>query len=154
MGYCVLVVGWDRGTYKETEGKDADQADLLAPAEVEAGHGREREHKDDDVGDDVTRRVGIPEGEVGDAGAGRLGKPKLVDGRAGEDDDKELRDGPQGHKDKGGDDEVAHVAPPKDAVVLEEEGELGCCQGAVVEHDRDVELLVRRLAGRRLEKKP
>lgn len=114
-------------TYEETEAEDADQAELLALAEVQTAQGREREDENNNVSDDVAGCVVVPEGDVGDAFARHLVVPELVDGRAREDDDEQLRDRPECDKDESGNDDPFHVPGPQDAVVLEEEGEFGCC---------------------------
>ena len=77
-------------TYEEAETEDSDETELLPPAEVETAECREWQQEDDDVGDDVPSRVDVPEWEVGDTGAGRVGEPELMDWRASKDDDKEL----------------------------------------------------------------
>lgn len=129
------------GTYEETEAEHADQGVLLTPAEVQLSQRREREDKNDDVGDDVAGGVDVPEGQVRDASSGQLGQPELGDGRAVEGGDEQLRDGPQADKDRGVRDDAAHLACPQDAVVLQEEGGLDERQRGVVQHDGDVESL-------------
>jgi hypothetical protein len=113
------------GTYKEAETEDTNEAELLSPAEVEATERRERQDENDDVGDNVSCRVDVPERKIGDTRAWRFGQPELVDGRACKDDDEELGDGPEGDKNKRDLDGNPHLACPQDAVVLEEEGEFG-----------------------------
>jgi hypothetical protein len=114
------------GTYKETQAKDANQAKLGTPAEIQAAQHGERKNKDDDVGDDVPCGVVVPERYVGDTGARRLREPELVDRCAGEDNDQQLRYRPQGDKDEGSDDDLPHLACSQDTVVLKEEGEFSC----------------------------
>jgi hypothetical protein len=121
---CITLV--DNGPYKETQAEDANQAKLGTPAEIQAAQHGQRKNEDDDVGDDVPRGVVVPERYVGDACAGRLGEPELLDRRAGEDDDQQLRYRPQSDKDEGSNDDLPHLACSQDTVVLKEEGEFGC----------------------------
>jgi hypothetical protein len=77
-------------TYKETQAENANQGELLAFPQVQASQGRERQNEDNDVGDDVPRRVVIPEWKVGNTRPWGLWEPEFVDGCASEDDDEEL----------------------------------------------------------------
>jgi len=80
------------GTYEETEREDTNQTKFLPFAQVEAGERWQWQKEDDDIGNDVASRVDIPERQVRDAGPREIRIPELFDGRAGEDDDKKLRD--------------------------------------------------------------
>ena len=126
---------------QETQAKNAKQQQFLVLAEVELPDGRQRQHEDGDIGDDVAGRVDIPLRDVGDAG--RVGRrvPEAADGRADEDADQQLRQRPAADDDDGDDVDDAHVLHGQDAVILEQKGHLHGEQRCAVEDDGEVEIL-------------
>lgn len=119
------IVSWK--TYKETEAKDSDEAYLLSPSQVQAAQCGQRQHEDGDIRDDVPGRINIPERQIRNTGSWSIRKPELVDRRAGEDDDQELRYGPRSDEDEGDDDDMPHPARSHDPMVLEQESKFNCC---------------------------
>ena len=128
-------------TYKKSETKDTEQHDLLRLTQLQTANYRQGQHKDQDIGDDVTGRIRIPKLDQLDTGSGGLGLPELVHGYASEDYNEQLRNRPQKNKYRGGDDVVLHSLGSQYAVVLEQERHLDGGQGAVVEHDGNPECL-------------
>lgn len=132
------------GDGEETERENAEQDQALSAGQVEVLDDGEGEQEDGNVGGNVAGGVDVELGVVGDA-LGLDGRvPEALDGAAHEKADEELRQTPGGDDDDGADVDLAHVLDGHDAVVLEQQGELGGKQARAVKHDADPEALFRR----------
>ena len=131
---------------QEAQAKDTHENEPVLLGEVERPKGRERQSKDDDVGEDISARVNVPLRDVGDAFGGHRLVPEAVDGVAGEDANEHLRQGPAADEHDARDIDYAHALHGQDAVVLEEKGHLDEEQRPAVHDDGHVKALRRRVS--------
>lgn len=110
---------------QESQGESNGNSQLLRNPQLQAPDLRQRQEQDDQITDDRTRRVGDPRADLIDTVTRQGGVPQLLHGDADEDEQK-------GDADDPGDDEAADNVGPfseigkvEDAVIHEEDGQLG-----------------------------
>lgn len=101
----------------------------------------QRQHKHNNVGDDISCRVDVPLGVVRDAFAINALVPECRDRGTDEDLDKDLRDAPCADYDHRRNKDLLHLLDCQDSVVLKEESHLDTGQCCIVEYDGDVKCL-------------
>lgn len=124
---------------QETETKCNGQAHFLGRPQLQFPDLRHRQEQDDQVGGDSGGRVGDPRGDLVDAVAGQLRVPEFLDRDA--DEDEEEGDGDDPADDEGSDavGPALEVGEVEDAVVHEEDADLGPDEVEDVEDLRDDE---------------
>ena len=133
---------WSHGNSQNPHPKNANQAVLLPLRQTQAIEDRDREHDDDEVGDDVHGRVAEPVGHLVQAAAFDCLVPEKGNGPAHE-DGAEKGPGAVDADDGAGDEDGAPGGVRReDAQVLEEHGDFGDGGAEVVDWDGDVEGLV------------
>jgi hypothetical protein len=126
---------------EQAEQEDANQADLLVPADVELEQQRDGQDGHDDVRDDGDGRVPRERRAGGQAGAGLERVPRLVDGVAGEEEGERAaqvreEDGADGDPDDAAVDALAGAL--EEAQVADEERDLEEADAELVERPSGV----------------
>ena len=135
---------WNHGNSQNPHPKNANQAVLLPLRQAQAVQDGDREHDDDEVGDDVHGRVAEPVRHLVQTAALYGFVPEKGNGPAHE-DGAEKGPGAVDTDDGTGDEDGAPGGVRgEDAQVLEEHGEFGDCEGEIVDWDGNVEGLAMR----------